>query len=174
MPHSLPRNWTIFSDTRPQRRSFAVRCFFAMLPVSFFLFILSYVPLPSSISKTSGISAIVSRLTVIGTVILGLLSGFGSINNAWDYLPILSQNQKYDESFFRRDIDVLIWRRIPADDEVSASERALAKVQQDLADRRADLLRRESLQSPPGGGWLSRVTVNFRGGSGRFLSGTAR
>ena len=112
-----------------------------MLPVSFFLFILSYVPLPSSISKTSGISAIVSRLTVIGTVILGLLSGFGSINNAWDYLPILSQNQKYDESFFRRDIDVLIWRRIPADDEVSASERALAKVQQDLADRRADLLR---------------------------------
>jgi hypothetical protein len=65
-----------------------------VLPVSFFLFVLSYVPLPSSISTTSGISAIVSRLTVIGTVILGLLSGFGSINNAWDYLPLLSQKQK--------------------------------------------------------------------------------
>ena len=79
-----------------------------MLPVSFFLFILSYVPLPSSISKTSGVSAIISRLVVVGTVILGLLSGFGSINNAWDYLPMFSRNQKYGSDPHQDDAVVLI------------------------------------------------------------------
>jgi len=79
-----------------------------IFPVSIFLFILSYVPLPSSISEKSGVSAVVSRLVVIGTVILGLLSGFGSISNAWDYLPILSRNQKYSESFQNNDTIVLI------------------------------------------------------------------
>jgi hypothetical protein len=104
----LLRDRTTSPDTRPQRRSFAVRCLLTVLPVSLFLFILSYVPLPSSISETSGVSAIVSRLTVIGTVILGLLSGFGSINNAWDYLPILSRNQKYGGGFHQDDAIVLI------------------------------------------------------------------
>ncbi|KAF9792840.1 Abscisic acid G-protein coupled receptor-domain-containing protein [Thelephora terrestris] len=136
------------NDSRPQRRSFAIRCILTVLPVSFFLFILSYVPLPSSISETSGISGVVSRLTVIGTVILGLLSGFGSINNAWDYLPILSQSQK-----------------VPTDNDVSTAEQALARVRKDLADRRADQHRRGSSHNSPGVGWLSKVAVNFRGGS---------
>ena len=107
LPGGLHHNRTTFPDRRPQRRSFAVRCILTVLPVSFFLSILSYVPLPSSISETSGASAIVSRLTVIGTVILGLLSGFGSINNAWDYLPILSRNQKYGSDSHRNDVVVL-------------------------------------------------------------------
>ena len=36
-----------------------------------------------------------SRLTVIGTVILGALSGFGAIDTAWDFFPVLSRNSKY-------------------------------------------------------------------------------
>lgn len=101
IPGGLPRNRTSFADARPQKQSFAIRCILTVLPVSLFLFILSYVPLPSSISETSGVPAVVSRLTVIGTVILGLLSGFGSINNAWDYLPILSQTRKCGDNFLQ-------------------------------------------------------------------------
>ena len=108
LPGGLYHNRTTFSDNRLQRRSFAVRCLLTVLPVSFFLFILSYVPLPSSISKTSGVSAIISRLVVVGTVILGLLSGFGSINNAWNYLPMFSRNQKYGSDPHQDDAVVLI------------------------------------------------------------------
>ena len=108
LPGSLHHNRTTFSDIRLHRRSFAVRCLLTVLPVSFFLFTLSYVPLPSSISKTSGVSAIISRLVVVGTVILGLLSGFGSINNAWDYLPMFSRNQKYGSDPHQDDAVVLI------------------------------------------------------------------
>jgi len=108
LPGGLHHNRTTFLDHRPPRRSFAVRCLLTVLPVSFFLFVLSYVPLPSSISETSGVPAIVSRLTVIGTVILGLLSGFGSINSAWDYLPVLSRNQKYGSDSHQNDVVVLI------------------------------------------------------------------
>ena len=108
LPGGLHHDRTAFPDQRPQRRSFTVRCLLTVLPVSVFLFILSYVPLPSSISETSGVSAIVSRLTVIGTVILGLLSGFGSMNNAWDYLPILSRNQKYGSDSHQNGMAVLI------------------------------------------------------------------
>ena len=104
----MHHNQTMPPDNRLQRRSFTVRCLLTVLPVSFFLFILSYVPLPSSISETSGVSAIVSRLTVIGTVILGLLSGFGSINNAWDYLPILSRNHRYGGDSHQYGMFVLI------------------------------------------------------------------
>lgn len=117
-------------------------------------------------SETSGISAIVSRLTVIGTVILGLLSGFGSINNAWNYLPILSQNQRCGDNFLQDEYS--FWQRVPTDDDASVSEQALARVRKDLADRRADQLRRESSKTSPDAGWLSMVAVNFRGVSGGY------
>lgn len=64
--------------------------------------------------------------------------------------------------------------RTPTDGDVLSSEQALARVRQDLANRRADLLRRKSSQTPPDPGWFSKVAINFRGGSGRFLSGVAR
>ena len=63
------------------------------------------------------------------------------------------------------------WQRIPTDNDVSNSEQALARVQKDLADRRADQRRRESSQTSPEGGWLSKVAVNFRGGSGWYIRG---
>ena len=47
-------------------------------------------------------------------------------------------------------------------------------MRQDLANKRAELLRRESSQGSPDPGWLSKVAINFRGGSGRFPLGVAR
>jgi len=52
---------------------------------------------------------------------------------------------------------------------VSASEQALARVRKDLADRRADQQRRDSSHGSPDAGWLSKVAVSFRGGSGACL-----
>ena len=64
--------------------------------------------------------------------------------------------------------------RTPTDDDVLSSEKALARVRQDLATRRADLQRRESSQNSPDPGWFSKVAVNFRGGSGRSPLGVER
>ena len=47
-------------------------------------------------------------------------------------------------------------------------------MRQDLANRRADLLKRESSQGSPDSGWLSKVAINFRGGSGMFPPGITR
>jgi hypothetical protein len=61
-------------------------------------------------------------------------------------------------------------RRVPTDNDVSTAEQALARVRKDLADRRADQHRRGSSHNSPGVGWLSKVAVNFRGGSGWYQS----
>jgi len=82
------------SESRPRRRSWIVRTLLTITPVLVYLFLLSYVPLPSVLASTTGTSAIISRLTVIGTVILGTLSGFGSVNNAWQFLPLSAKNPR--------------------------------------------------------------------------------
>jgi len=115
-------------------------------PVLVNLFLLSYVPLPSAISSTTGTSAIISRLIVIGTVILGSLSGFGSANNAWQFLPLSSRARKN-----------------PTDGDVSSSEQALLRIRSDLVEKRDELQRRESSHPQKDGAWLSKVAVNFRG-----------
>ena len=72
--------------------------------------------------------------------------------------------------FYRMTRSFSHWKRAPTDDDVAASEQALARVRKELADRRADQIRRESSQNSPSGGWLSKVAVNFRGASGTYLS----
>lgn len=139
---------TLSIETRPYRRSWVVRTLLTIAPVIAYLFILSYVPLPSAISSSSGTSALISRLTVIGTVILGTLSGFGSINNAWQFLPLSNKTS-----------------RMPTDGDVTSSENALARIRDDLVERRKQLQRLESSQTK-NETWLSKVAVNFRGNTG--------
>ena len=47
-------------------------------------------------------------------------------------------------------------------------------MRRDLANGRADLLKRESSQSSPDSGWLSKVAIHFRGGSGTFPPGVTQ
>lgn len=60
--------------------------FFA-LPIAGFLFLLSFIPIPAGANSSGVTGATLSRLTAVGTVILGALSGFGAVENAWRYFP---------------------------------------------------------------------------------------
>lgn len=91
MPTSLIR----YAETKKTRkRSLFGRAFLAVLPVAGYLFVLSYVPVSTALESGDAIRVVLARLTVVGTVILGLLSGFGAASNAWDYYPLSSSGKR--------------------------------------------------------------------------------
>lgn len=54
-----------------------------LLPVALFIFALSFVPLPAEFTSYNPLTSTTARLVVLGTIILGLLSGLGAVNGAW-------------------------------------------------------------------------------------------
>ena len=81
------------TPTRPRTSSVLnIRLVLYLIPNFLFLLALSYVPLPAGMPAHSVAAAALSRLTVIGTVILGALSGFGAIDTAWDFFPVFSRH----------------------------------------------------------------------------------
>ncbi len=85
--HSVP-------SSRTQRICSASLAIY-LTPNLLFLIALSYVPLPEGMPTHSVLASTLSRLTVIGIVILGALSGFGAIDTAWDFFPVFSRSAKY-------------------------------------------------------------------------------
>ena len=79
---------------RSRQRPSIFRIFLNFIPVGLFLFFLEMIPLPSALPTSGIIVTTLSRLTVLGTIILGLLSGFGAINTAWVYFPGLRGKQR--------------------------------------------------------------------------------
>jgi len=78
---------------RTRKRSFIFRLLLSLIPVIFYLLLLSLVPLPDALASSDITTTALSRLVVLGTTILGLLSGFGAISNAWVFLPLFSLNR---------------------------------------------------------------------------------
>jgi len=62
-----------------------------LAPLLVYFLLLSYVPLPDGL-VSSGMSdtftLVTARYNVLGTSILGCLSGFGSVTTAWGYFPL--------------------------------------------------------------------------------------
>ena len=66
------------------------RVLLVLAPLSVYFFLLPYVPLPGVIlsEENRTFTLITARYNVLGTVILGSLSGFGSVTTAWGYFPL--------------------------------------------------------------------------------------
>lgn len=60
-----------------------IRAIAFFLPVALFIFVLSFVPLPAELTSYNPLTSTAARLVVLGTIILGLLSGLGAVNGAW-------------------------------------------------------------------------------------------
>lgn len=60
-----------------------IRAIAFVLPVALFIFTLSFVPLPAEFTSYNPLTSTAARLVVLGTIILGLLSGLGAVNGAW-------------------------------------------------------------------------------------------
>lgn len=63
------------------------------IPVALFIVAFAQVPLPAALRNVDTITATVARLIVVGTVLIGALSGFGALSNCWYSLPFLSVSE---------------------------------------------------------------------------------
>lgn len=63
------------------------------MPVALYLFLLSRIPLPDALASSDFTTTTLSRLIVLGTIILGILSGFGAVSSAWAFFPLFLRNR---------------------------------------------------------------------------------
>ncbi len=170
------------------QRPTLTRLILTTLPVAIFLFLLSFIPIPSGLSSSAGLSTlnVLPRLTVLGTVILGILSGFGAISNAWRFFPVVSASGRLVKMSLLRVVPCskCLDSKQPTDADVSAAEEGLKRVRMDLAERRRSVERLqlsevcfgnlkysqflfiEAVNPQPDKSetsWMSRVATNLRG-----------
>ncbi|KAF8130182.1 Abscisic acid G-protein coupled receptor-domain-containing protein [Boletus edulis] len=110
-----------------------------LLPVAFFIFVLSFVPLPADLTSYNLLTSTTARLVVLGTLDLGLLSGLGAVNGAWG---IFARNAAVHSAA-----------------SIASAENALERVQSDLRERTRDLDTYEASKPQSDGSWLSRATL---------------
>ncbi|OCH88954.1 hypothetical protein OBBRIDRAFT_813398 [Obba rivulosa] len=139
-------SFVIGAQTR-QRPSLC-RLLLNTIPVGLFLLVLEYIPLPSGLHSSSFISTTLSRLTVLGTIILGALSGFGAATAIWTFLPLFNLN-----------------RSLPSDEDISIAEQGLERVRQDLARHRYEVQKLQASQPNNNSNWFSGVLTSVRGDS---------
>ncbi|KIJ61204.1 hypothetical protein HYDPIDRAFT_31508 [Hydnomerulius pinastri MD-312] len=115
-----------------------VRAITFLLPVALFIFALSFIPLPADLTSYNPLTATTARLVVLGTTILGLLSGFGAVTGAWG-------------TFARK-------ASVPSASSIASAESALDRVKYDLRARSRDLEDYVASKPQAEESWLSRVT----------------
>ena len=125
------------------------RVFMSLVPYLIYLFAFTMIPLPESLSTVnSGITTLaLSRLIVLGTFIIGLLSGFGAAMNSWEFLPALSKSRRWVDSEVLAACSLLrlnARRRIPSEQEIRTAEEALERIRNDLTVRKAEERRLQS------------------------------
>ncbi|KAG8957136.1 hypothetical protein FRC03_010505 [Tulasnella sp. 419] len=139
------------SSRSPQVAShrFGKRFILTLVPYTIYLIAVYRIPVPEGLQSSGMLSSSFSRLTVIGVIILGLISGYGAISTAF---------------MFFKDIARSDWIEPTAQD-IMQAEQSLQRVRTDLADRLEEVRkRRYSLEgatgdssSSSGGGWISKV-----------------
>ena len=87
------RIYLIFGLDKTRKRSVIIRVFVSLTPVVVYLFLLSWIPLPDPLASSDMTTIALSRLVVLGTIVLGFLSGFGAVSNAWAFFPLFSPNR---------------------------------------------------------------------------------
>ncbi|KAL0565488.1 hypothetical protein V5O48_016538, partial [Marasmius crinis-equi] len=124
----------------------STRLFINFLPLFGYLYLLSLIPVPSGLTNNDLFTVTLARLVVVGTIILGLLSGVGAVAALEEYFGVFIRG-----------------RSEPTMREIESAERALMKVREDLRARTEEVSRRAS-DSPTSSSWMSRVVPKFTGG----------
>ncbi|PFH50378.1 hypothetical protein AMATHDRAFT_61214 [Amanita thiersii Skay4041] len=124
------------------RRLLGFRIGISFVPVATFLFALLQIPLPDGFVPLDMSMNVLSRLLILGTITLGLLSGFGAISNSWGFIPFLSSAKP-----------------TPTEHQITTAEYSLASIRNDLRERRATAEQQDIQGSES---WLSRVGATFR------------
>ncbi|KAA1475759.1 hypothetical protein DENSPDRAFT_784045 [Dentipellis sp. KUC8613] len=134
------------------------RLFIILAPLALYFFLLSFIPIPVALtasSEPSFLNAALSRITVLGVLILGFLSGFGSVTTSWGYFPFVCGKK----------------RKVPTQADVDLAEQSLERVRRDLKEKQDEISARERQHaegaepSKASSSWLSRVASTFQGDS---------
>lgn len=150
---------------------------------------IAYFPLViSCISAPDFITTSLSRLTVIGVLILGLISGYGCISTAFMFFADIVRSDSYVHSCSSPcntkvlKTNNLVRRVEPTQAEILLAEQSVYRVRADLLERRQEVDKRQAQQESSaaepsrdgvGGGWLQRLP-SFLGGGDTEASGLAR
>jgi len=89
---SEPLRKSIVSGPR-HKRNLGVRFIISFIPVMLLLFAIAYIPLPKDFTPPDIMTSALSRLLILGTITLGVLSGFGAISNSWGFIPFLASSR---------------------------------------------------------------------------------
>ncbi|KAL9710486.1 hypothetical protein Ac2012v2_006020 [Leucoagaricus gongylophorus] len=118
----------------------------SFIPVILSFTLLSYIPSFTLESDPPFLSRTLSRLIALGTTILGLLSGFGAVTRAWNFLP----------SSLSKDCDTVL-----TEEEIRGTEVSLQSVWNDLQRKEDELASRDqaSQSSSNIGGTSSNTAV---------------
>ncbi|CAE6446998.1 unnamed protein product [Rhizoctonia solani] len=124
------------------------------LPFFFFsayLLLLLRIPLIGNSKDMDTLAAALVRLSVLGTVVLGTLSGFGAITTAWMFADALGKRR---------------WEGITKQD-IASTEHSLTRVRNDLdvRNREAQALELQNTKNPQPRSWGSRFLGAFSGES---------
>ncbi|CAE6529174.1 unnamed protein product, partial [Rhizoctonia solani] len=122
------------------------------LPFFFFsayLLLLLRIPLVGNSKDMDTLTAALVRLSVLGTVVLGTLSGFGAITTAWMFADALGKKR---------------WEGITKQD-IASAEHSLTRVRNDidLRSREAQALELQNTKNPQSRSWGSRFLGAFSG-----------
>lgn len=90
-PSSPSRTSTIRSTLRP-------RTLLYLTPVALYLYALSYVPPPPGLPPSDIAGVALARLIVLGTLILGVLSGLGAMSYVWVHLVLFGRTRSVTSS----------------------------------------------------------------------------
>ncbi|KIM82005.1 hypothetical protein PILCRDRAFT_97557 [Piloderma croceum F 1598] len=142
-----------FNIDQSRKRSIMIRVALSLVPVILYLLLLSWIPLPDALASSDMTTTALSRLIVLGTIILGLLSGFGAVSNAWAFFPLFSRN-----------------RTVTTEGDLSTAEQSLSRIRRDLQERKAALQLHEASKDPEAQSTWSRVVSNFRNDGSSDLS----
>lgn len=97
-PSDILRIFLNLDIDQSRKRSIIIGVVLNLVPVILYLFLLSWIPIPDALASSDMMTTALSRLVVLGTIILGLLSGFGAVSNAWAFFPLFLRNRYW--SFF--------------------------------------------------------------------------
>ncbi|KAF8588091.1 hypothetical protein K439DRAFT_1630121 [Ramaria rubella] len=126
--------------TNQPRRSFKSQIVLTGVSYGIYLVLLSYIPLPQGLSSPELTTATLARLVVLGTIILGVLAGFGATSAVFTYFQIALAN-----------------REAVSDAQIVASEQALFRVRNDLLERRRQVERNTPSEPENRGGFFSNL-----------------
>ncbi|KZS97048.1 hypothetical protein SISNIDRAFT_547125 [Sistotremastrum niveocremeum HHB9708] len=113
----------------------------ALIPYTIYLILLTHIPLPYGTSEYGILALWLTRLLVIGTSILGILTGLGTISSTYDSLSLLLSFSAGGS------------RRV-TDQDILQAETTLQRIQSDKEERRREM-ERMSASTPSSSTWTS-------------------